>query len=192
VVTTAYFNRPQATELAKMRDPATGTIWHRMGDVGYLDSLGRLWFCGRKSQRIVTKRGTLFTIPCEGVFSTCGARRALVGVPVDGDLRPVICIEFEHRPFSRGDADVTAFWEEYCAMIRTIALEHPHTRSISVFLRHRSFPVDVRHNAKIFREKLAVWAAKKLKWHRWPKIAEPILPPPTFDSLMQSTGGERT
>ena len=33
-------------------------------------------------------------------------------------------------------------------------------REIETFLFHPSFPVDIRHNAKIFREKLAVWAAK--------------------------------
>jgi hypothetical protein len=30
-------------------------------------------------------------------------------------------------------------------------------------LYHKEFPVDVRHNAKIFREKLALWAAEKVK-----------------------------
>ena len=29
------------------------------------------------------------------------------------------------------------------------------TREIETFLLHPSFPVDIRHNAKIFREKLA-------------------------------------
>jgi hypothetical protein len=29
-------------------------------------------------------------------------------------------------------------------------------------LIHPRFPVDVRHNAKIFREKLAVWAAEQV------------------------------
>ena len=35
------------------------------------------------------------------------------------------------------------------------------TRGIHAFLIHPGFPVDVRHNAKIFREKLAVWAQGK-------------------------------
>ncbi len=79
VVTQTYFNRAAANQLAKIRDPATGEIWHRMGDVGYFDVEGRLWFCGRKSQRVVTSRGTLFTIPCEAVFNVAprGDRSAL-------------------------------------------------------------------------------------------------------------------
>ena len=38
-----------------------------------------------------------------------------------------------------------------------------HTRRIETILFHPSFPVDIRHNSKIFREKLAVWAARKLR-----------------------------
>ena len=37
-----------------------------------------------------------------------------------------------------------------------------HTRKIKTVLFHPAFPVDIRHNAKIFREKLAQWAARKL------------------------------
>jgi olefin beta-lactone synthetase len=185
VVTTTYFNRPEATELAKIRDLQTGQWWHRMGDVGYLDSEGRLWFCGRKSQRVVTARGTLFTIPCEAVFNTHPYvhRSALVGVAADGAVHPVICVELERDKISR--------WSDRQGDLMEIAKRHGHTRSIAQVLFHPGFPVDVRHNAKIFREKLAVWAAKKLKGHRWPQADEPILRPPTVDSLMQTEGGER-
>ena len=41
----------------------------------------------------------------------------------------------------------------------------PHTRGIQHILFHPSFPVDIRHNAKIFREKLAAWAAGR-PWRR--------------------------
>jgi stearoyl-CoA desaturase (delta-9 desaturase) len=37
-----------------------------------------------------------------------------------------------------------------------------HSVGMHRLLIHRSFPVDIRHNAKIFREKLSVWAQKKL------------------------------
>ena len=70
VVTHRYYNRPEATKLAKIRDPRTGEVLHRMGDVGYLDNRGRLWFCGRKSHRVVTPWGTLFTDMVEPIFNT--------------------------------------------------------------------------------------------------------------------------
>src|SRR5262249_10316218 len=66
VVTRAYHSRPDQTALHKIRD-AQGGLWHRMGDLGYLDGQGRLWFCGRKSQRVETVDGPLFTVPVEGV-----------------------------------------------------------------------------------------------------------------------------
>ena len=59
----------------------------------------RLWFYGRKSHRVITSDGTLFTIPCEAVFNRHHgvARSALVGIPSDiPDLkRPVICIQLK-------------------------------------------------------------------------------------------------
>jgi acyl-CoA synthetase (AMP-forming)/AMP-acid ligase II len=51
-VTAAYFNRDTATRLAKIKDG--DTYWHRMGDLGYKDAQGYLWFCGRKSHRVQT------------------------------------------------------------------------------------------------------------------------------------------
>ena len=44
-----------------------------------------------------------------------------------------------------------------------MARSHPHTAGIVHFLRHAAFPVDIRHNAKIGREKLAAWATLQLE-----------------------------
>jgi acyl-coenzyme A synthetase/AMP-(fatty) acid ligase len=152
VVTRTYHNRPQSTALAKM-DSATGGYYHRMGDLGYVDEKGRVWFCGRKSQRVVTSGGTLFTIPCEGVFNAHPAvyRTALVGVERGGVTEPVLCVEREK------DASLPA--EKLREELLALGAKHPHTRAIKTILFHPAFPVDIRHNAKIFREKLAVWAA---------------------------------
>ncbi len=188
VVTHSYFNRAEATALAKVRDPKSGEIWHRMGDLGYIDAKGRLWFCGRKSQRVVTSRGTLFTIPCEAPFNTFAFRSALVGVRMANDLRPVLCVEFAPSP--KGVKFRKASWKEIEQKLRDIARRHPHTRAIETFLKHPAFPVDTRHNSKIFREKLADWAAHKLRGHAWPKDDAVIELPPTFDSLRQPAGAK--
>jgi acyl-coenzyme A synthetase/AMP-(fatty) acid ligase len=142
--------------LHKIADAAHGTFWHRMGDVGYLDGRGRLWFCGRKSQRVVTERGTLFTVPCEGVFNAHPGvyRCALVGVARAGATRPVLCVEREKG--------VAIEPERLRQELLALGAAHAHTRAIRDILFHPSFPVDVRHNAKIFREKLAAWAAGRL------------------------------
>ncbi|MDG3006245.1 fatty acid CoA ligase family protein [Paludisphaera mucosa] len=156
VVTREYFGRPEATALAKIADPERGTFHHRMGDVGYLDDRGRLWFCGRKSHRVVLVDETLFTICCEGVFNAHPdvARTALVGVDRPSGRVPVLCVEPARRLGRRDRARVR---DELTAL----GAEHEHTRKIKTILFHRSFPVDIRHNSKIFREKLAAWAAGK-------------------------------
>ena len=151
-VTESYIHRDDATTLAKIKD-SHGNIWHRMGDLGYKDDLGRVWFCGRKSHRVVTSGGTYFTIPCEAVFNTHQkvARTALVGV----GNRPVLCVE-PIRTLSRRES------ERLKADLLNIARTFDHTKDIQEFLFHPSFPVDIRHNAKIFREKLQEWARQCL------------------------------
>jgi acyl-CoA synthetase (AMP-forming)/AMP-acid ligase II len=154
VVTASYWHRPESTALAKIADPIHGGYYHRMGDLGYVDASGRVWFCGRKSQRVITKDGTLFTIPCEGVFNAHPAvyRTALVGRSRNGVMEPVLCVEREKDVLTPGD-------EELRRELLDLGARHAHTRPIRTILFHPSFPVDTRHNAKIFREKLAVWAA---------------------------------
>ena len=156
-VTRHYCNRPEAEALAKVQDGAG--FWHRMGDVGWRDEAGRLWFCGRKNQRVVTQNETLFTIPCEAVFNRHPdvRRSALVGVGVKGDQRPVLIVEPRDANRIRSAAKRRLFTQELRA------LGNEHTQSIESFLFHPKFPVDVRHNAKIFREKLALWAQEQLK-----------------------------
>ena len=131
-----------------------------MGDVGYLDGIDRFWFCGRKSHRVITAAGTLFTIPCEAIFNQHPRvyRSALVGVGPRGDARPVIIVEPwpERRPKSRADE------KQLLAELANLAKQHEHMARIHDFFVLDALPVDIRHNAKIFREKLAVWAARKL------------------------------
>lgn len=159
VVTQQYVTRLDANALHKIRDG--DSYWHRMGDVGYLDLQDRFWFCGRKSHRLITSTGTLFTIPCEAIFNQHPVvyRSALVGIGPVGRQEPVIVVEPwpEQRPRGR------AARRKLLGELRELGEQHPHTASISRFLIHAAFPVDIRHNAKIRREQLAVWAARKLR-----------------------------
>ena len=159
-VTESYFNRRPATQLAKIYD-SDGSVRHRMGDVGYFDEKGRLWMCGRKSQRVETEYGTMHTEPCEAIFNTHPSvfRSALVGLPAARNKqRPVLCVELEknQRRYSARDR------RRITADLLELARQHRHTRLIDTILYHPSFPVDVRHNSKIRREELAIWAARRL------------------------------
>ena len=155
-VTASYFGRPEATRLAKIIT-ADNRLWHRMGDLGYLDAMGRLWFCGRKSHRVITGEETLFTIPVEGVFNSHPLvfRTALTGVGEPGRQLPVLCVELEKKAGR-------AAQEQIRQELLLLGSRYPHTASVTTILFHPAFPVDIRHNAKIFREKLALWAAKEL------------------------------
>ncbi len=154
-VTRGYFRHPEADRLSKISDPSGG-FFHRMGDLGRRDDQGRLWFCGRKTHRVETSNGPLFTIPIEAIFNTHPAvfRSALVGIGTKGTQQPVICIEREKG--------VSISQEQLRSELLALAAEYPHTKGISRILFHPAFPVDIRHNAKIFREKLAVWAKEQL------------------------------
>jgi acyl-CoA synthetase (AMP-forming)/AMP-acid ligase II len=168
VVTLEYCTDPGATRLAKIRDGET--VWHRMGDVGRFDGDGRLWFCGRKAHRVITQRGTLFTVPCEAVFNQHPAvfRSALVGIGAPPNQRPVICVELEEDAGMVHDsAGCARLFRELAAL----GAEREMTRAIGTFLIHPAFPVDIRHNAKIFREKLADWAAAQVKRSKPTRIA---------------------
>lgn len=204
IVTREYYNRPEATKLAKIIAPSPqpspasrrgsnslephplppmgregqgeGVVLHRMGDVGYFDKQGRLWFCGRKSQRVVTENGTLFTIPCEAIFNEHSDvfRTALVGVGSRGAQTPVLCVEErdwieQMRDFRAGrrsrssdELDVPD-WNKTQRELLDLAATSALTTEIRTVLRHPRFPLDVRHNAKINRERLAVWAEKQLR-----------------------------
>ncbi|MCK5667824.1 MAG: AMP-binding protein [Gammaproteobacteria bacterium] len=155
-VTKAYYARQRATEMAKISD-AEGGFYHRMGDTGYLDEQGRLWFCGRLTHRVVTDKETLLTIPCEGIFNTHPKvfRTALVGINSHGQTLPVICVELE-QGFKNDDQKIIT------AELLEIGARFEQTKSIQHVLFHPAFPVDIRHNAKIGREKLAVWAQKEI------------------------------
>ncbi|PDW03384.1 fatty acid CoA ligase family protein [Candidatus Viridilinea mediisalina] len=158
-VTHRYINRPEATAKAKIAEGTT--IWHRMGDLGYLDDEGRLWFYGRKSHRVETgpTHGTLYSEPVELVFNqnSAVARSALVGIGPSGAQEPVVIIEPREVRIMRDPAAVKILIGE----LRNLGARYPMTAPIQRFLLHPAFPVDIRHNAKIFREQLALWAAEQ-------------------------------
>jgi acyl-CoA synthetase (AMP-forming)/AMP-acid ligase II len=155
VVTERYDGIPTADKTHKIW--MEGVCWHRMGDVGYMDDRGRLWFCGRRVERVVSGQDVWYTECCEPIFNTHPNvfRSALIGL-VDGDKRiPAIVVEPLRFPFGRRRR--RAFVEE----LRVLAAKHQTTRAIERFFFHPSFPVDVRHNAKIHRLKLARYFSKK-------------------------------
>jgi acyl-CoA synthetase (AMP-forming)/AMP-acid ligase II len=162
VVTKEYDHLPEATALAKIVNHKSLSIngapapWHRLGDVGYLDASGRLWFCGRKAERVETRTGPLYTEQVEPIFNAHPdvTRSALIATGHDGH-RAAIVVE----PRSRDIVATPSLRRKLVRELRALGAAHAHTDLIRLAYLHPHFPVDVRHNAKIHRLALARWAA---------------------------------
>ena len=161
VVTREYFKMPEATRNAKIYEKSEDGFWHLMGDMGYVDENGRLWFCGRKAHRVLKRDCTLYSVCVEAVFEAAierifGAVRrvALVGIGKPGEQSAVILCEQGSelsRPGKlRDEFNAWRKGEELAAQVERV-LSYP-----------AQFPVDIRHNAKINREELSRWAARVL------------------------------
>ena len=89
----AIITAKPATKLAKIQDG--DQVRHRMGDLGYFDADGNLWFCGRKSHRVKVGEQELYSIQCEEIFNKHPDvfRTALVGV----NGKAVLCVETRKR-----------------------------------------------------------------------------------------------
>jgi len=154
LVTQSYFNNKKENMHAKISDH-DDKFWHRMGDLGWKDSKGRIWFCGRKSHRVIIKDETLFTIPVEAIFNNHDNvfRSALAGAGPKKDQIPVIFIEPAGKIKNK---------RTFIKELLDIAKSNPITSKIEHVFFEKNFPVDIRHNSKIFREQLTVKANKKL------------------------------
>jgi len=150
-VSREYLARPEATAASKIVE--SGRVWHRMGDMGYLDGEGRLWFCGRKAHVVTAPDRVHHSVPVENVFNRHPEVRRTALIAVDG--RPALAVE----PMSRRLTGETR--RRLAAGLRAIGLADPVTAGIGHFYFHDSFPVDARHNAKIFRDRLAEWAVSQ-------------------------------
>jgi acyl-CoA synthetase (AMP-forming)/AMP-acid ligase II len=148
---------PSSRQPDESRDPNgnfQNTPWHRTGDVGYLDQRGRFWYCGRKSQRVETSAFTMYTEIYEAAFNKHPAvrRSALVGVGPRGDQKPVMILEVNGPLTSVQQSELQQILQD----------ESRAGPEGEVMIVDWPLPVDIRHNAKINREKLAAWAAAQL------------------------------
>ncbi len=150
VVTREYLHRPVQTAEAKIREG--DEIWHRLGDVGYFDEAGRLWFCGRKAHIVETDGGMLYPVQVEALFNQIPgvARTALVGREQSGRKPAVLVIEAQERINRDTRKRIT---ENAFEIIKNNGL----LKIILEVLFLSKFPVDTRHNAKIKREVIADW-----------------------------------
>ena len=145
--------------------------WHRTGDVGHLDDDGRLWVQGRRVHVVHTAVGPLPPVAIEqAVLALPGvADAALVGVGPSGAQAPVVVVRPEAAPTGRFAAALPALVPEaVAARVRATALAAeprlapPSGPGIAAVLQTAHFPVDIRHQSKVDRTRLAGWAERAL------------------------------
>ncbi len=156
IVSKKYHNHPRANALSKVQDG--DDIRHRMGDLGWVDALGRIWFCGRKQHRVCNGDAVIFSVQAEGIFNSHPDvyRSALVGIGPIGQQIPVMCIELQ-APKAKA-INSPRQRQALVQELLELGQKHAVSKGITTILFHPSFPVDIRHNAKIFRDQLATWA----------------------------------
>jgi acyl-coenzyme A synthetase/AMP-(fatty) acid ligase/pimeloyl-ACP methyl ester carboxylesterase len=147
------YDRLWATEQASSRNSG----WHRTGDVGHLDALGRLWVEGRLAHVITTANGPLTPVGAEQRIEarTPVTGAALVGVGPQGIQQPVAIVV----PTASSRPGLAA--DELARSVR-VAADLP----LAAVLTVQSLPVDIRHASKIDRSRLARWAGGVLSGAR--------------------------
>lgn len=151
-VSPGYLHRPLADAKSKIGDGES--LWHRMGDLGYRDEKGNIYFCGRKMHAVRTSVRTFYPVPCERVFNGHHKVHRSALIALEGGSRPGIVIE----PLPEAWPATDEARRRFTAELKALGARDPVTAQIEEFFFHPSFPVDGRHNVKIFREQLSEWA----------------------------------
>jgi len=158
VVSKQYVTREDQNANHKVRDG--DEVWHRMGDVGYLDEQDRFWFCGRKSHRVVSNSRVLFTETIEAIANSHPEvyRSALIGTGDRFSQSPLVILEPWPKPTHDRKLDDAQLSQAVVEQLQ----KNPRSNDVKrVVVYPGKLPTDIRHNSKIFREKLTEWANKK-------------------------------
>ncbi|WP_226921306.1 alpha/beta fold hydrolase [Georgenia subflava] len=142
---------------------ATWPGWHRTGDVGHLDAVGRLWIEGRLTHVIVTPDGVVTPVQVENdVLGIPGvARAAAVGVGPVGAQQVVVVVQTDLTVHAGARRRPSLAPEGLARAVRA-ASDVP----VAAVLRVPEVPTDVRHNSKVERARLAAWAGRFLAGER--------------------------
>jgi len=157
VVSKTYITRQDQNAIHKVKDGEV--VWHRMGDVGYLDPQNRFWFCGRKTHRVITGSTVLFTETIEAIVNANPEiyRSALIGTGDRGSQTPIVIVE----PWPNGTHGRKFSNDQLPDLVINQLRANPCSQSVErVVVYPTKLPTDIRHNSKIFREKLTLWANK--------------------------------
>ena len=137
-----YYNNPEAFISAKIQDP-DGRVWHRTGDLGYIDSDKNLWLVGRVNNAIVRDQKYYFPVKSEIILKRFGFthRCAFFGLP-DQALGEKTCVAVELKPSLEGfSVDLAK------EQIRAVFAKNKTPIDEIFFVK--SVPMDPRHHSKV-------------------------------------------
>ena len=106
------------------------TVWHRTGDAGYFDNLGRLWLLGRIGSQVITKDGHIFPFTIETAARSWDGVKQCALISQNG--APTLVIE--------GDTTHMKSWKEMANRLR-----------VPIVIPFAKIPMDKRHGSKIDR-----------------------------------------
>jgi len=147
------YDRLWATERASSRDRG----WHRTGDVGQLDELGRLWIGGRLAHVVTTADGPVAPVAIEQAAQRLPWIRqaACVGVGPRGTQVPVlVCVA--------DIADDARVGQQLVDLDLLDELRGTCGVELAAVLLRSDLPVDIRHRSKIDRSAVSAWAETML------------------------------
>jgi acyl-coenzyme A synthetase/AMP-(fatty) acid ligase len=125
-----------------------------MGDVGYIDDEGRLWFCGRQSHIAQGARQVLYSDPIEGIFNAHPDVLASALVPSLPNKKAVLVVLPGKYP------NLASERRQLGQRLSTFCNNSTLTSQIQALYVARKLPVDNRHNIKIDRLELAKMIAR--------------------------------
>ena len=115
---------------AETKVRAGGTVWHRTGDIGYLDDSGRLWLLGRAAATIEDSRGELHPFAVECAARLILPRRRTVLAAYEG--KRVLLVEEQLDLSSRSALTEGLSWAQLDRITDGVKI-----------------PLDRRHNSKV-------------------------------------------
>lgn len=148
-VTKSYFKRPKIEAESKLID-AGGGVWHRMGDMGYVDAAGMIWFLCRKKHVRASQGKNIYPDQQEQSYNyhleieEC----AVVSPPGSNSI-------FLVAPSQCSDVLDTAIINRVAELC---GFERPE-----LYFYPSNLPTDTRHNSKIDRELIEGWLTSSIK-----------------------------
>ncbi|MBI5365618.1 MAG: AMP-binding protein [Planctomycetes bacterium] len=144
-----YYRNEDATNRNKIKEG--GKVWHRTGDVGYVDDRRRLWLVGRVHNAIVRAGAFHFPVEAEQVLKGLPyvKQAAFLGLP-DAALgeRTVAAFVPNAAPASPADAEARLAGARAAIMAKNFPVDE--------VLALETIPMDPRHHSKVDYDKLRV------------------------------------